>query len=206
MKRSTTKSAQVIKDSHAIAHVGQDSDTASSQWAEGVETDTAMTDASMVDGKGGTEESSKASKASKGMIAESSDMGVSPYTPDFPQIAGPAEYKVGYGKPPLQTRFGPGVPGNAGGKPTKARNRLQGDFLRILAEDFSTHGKSAIIEMREKKPAEYVKVCASLMPKEIEVSTTQLDEMSDDQLEATLLAMRTIIDAQATKAAEHIAD
>ena len=199
MKRSTTKSAQGSKDSQAIAHVSQDSDKASSQWVESGETDSAMAYASMVDGE-------ESSKASKGMITESSDMGVSPYTPVLPQLHGEAEYKVGNCKPPLHTRFGPGVTGNPGGKPTKARNRLQGDFLRILAEDFSTHGKSAIIEMREKKPAEYVKVCASLMPKEIEVSTTQLDDMSDDQLEATLLAMRTIIDAQATKAAEHVED
>ena len=93
-----------------------------------------------------------------------------------------------------------GVSGNPGGKPVKSRNKLQGDFLRTLADDFAAHGKSAVIEMRLTKPAEYVKVCASLMPKELEVSSNHLDEMTDDQLEATLLAMRTIIDAQAMQA------
>ena len=206
MKRSTTKSTQVSNDSQAIAHVGQDTNGATPQWVESVETDSASMAEAGGKGRESLDMGEESLKASKGMSAESSGMGVPPYTQVLPQLHGGVEYKVGNCKPPLHTRFGPGVTGNPGGKPTKARNRLQGDFLRILAEDFSTHGKSAIIEMREKKPAEYVKVCASLMPKEIEVSTTQLDEMSDEQLESTLLAMRTIIEAQATKAAEHVED
>ena len=34
----------------------------------------------------------------------------------------PADYRVGYGKPPLHTRFKKGNRGNPGGRPRRARN------------------------------------------------------------------------------------
>lgn len=85
---------------------------------------------------------------------------------------------------------------NPGGKPVGARNRLQGDFMRAIADDFAAHGKRAIVQMREEKPSEYIRAIASLMPKELEI-TKPLDDVSDDELNAAITAVRAVIAAQA---------
>jgi hypothetical protein len=43
-----------------------------------------------------------------------------------PKLRGPAssKYEVGYGKPPVETRFKPGQSGNPGGRPKGAKNKL----------------------------------------------------------------------------------
>ncbi len=60
-------------------------------------------------------------------------------------------------------RFQPGNPG----RPKGARNRLGEAFLAALADDFDQNGIAAILATRTEKPAEYVKIVASLLPKEI---------------------------------------
>jgi len=90
------------------------------------------------------------------------------------------------------TYFAVGNNANPGGKPAKSRNRLQGTFLRTLADDFEVNGKQAIVTMRLEKPAEYIKVIASLMPKEVEITTTPLDEMTDDQIDQALAALKQL--------------
>ena len=95
----------------------------------------------------------------------------------------------------LKAPIAPGETRNPGGKPVGARNRLQGDFLRAIADDFATHGKRAIVTMREEKPAEYIRAIASLMPKELEI-TRPLDDVSDDELNAAITAVRAVIAAQ----------
>ena len=90
------------------------------------------------------------------------------------------------------TRFQPGVSPNPGGKPAGARNRLQGDFMRELCEDFSQNGRAAIIACRTEKPDVYVKVIASLMPKELEIKRP-LEELSEDELIAGVDALRSFL-------------
>jgi Family of unknown function (DUF5681) len=82
----------------------------------------------------------------------------------------------------------PGQSGNPGGKPVGSRNRLQGDFLRDLADDYATHGRSALVAMRENHPADYIRMIASLLPKQIEAKRV-IDEVSDDDLLAILDAI-----------------
>jgi hypothetical protein len=95
-------------------------------------------------------------------------------------------------RPPWQ----PGVAPNPGGKPVAARNRLQGAFLKALADDFEAEGKRAIERCRNETPAQYLRVIAQLMPRELEISRP-LDDFSDDELTAALLAARAILAAQA---------
>jgi Family of unknown function (DUF5681) len=85
--------------------------------------------------------------------------------------------------------FQPGQSGNPGGKPKAARNRLQGAFLNALAEDFDTHGKSAIVRAREEDPMGYVKAIAALMPKQVEQSQP-LDDLTDAELTAGIALLR----------------
>jgi len=56
-------------------------------------------------------------------------------------------------------------PGNRG-RPKGARSRLSESFLKAIADDFDQHGIETLIAMREQRPADYVKVVASLLPKD----------------------------------------
>lgn len=94
------------------------------------------------------------------------------------------------------TQWKPGQSPNPGGKPAGARNRLQGDFLNALAEDFSNNGRVAIERTREETPAQYVKIIASLMPKELEIKRP-LEELTDDDLIAAVDALQSFISTQA---------
>jgi hypothetical protein len=83
-----------------------------------------------------------------------------------------------------------GVSGNPGGRPAGARNRIQGNFLNRLAEDFDNHGKRAIEAAREEDPMGYVKMIASLLPKQVEPAKA-LEELTDDQLTAGIDFLRS---------------
>lgn len=87
-----------------------------------------------------------------------------------------------------------GQSGNPGGKPVGARNRLQGDLMRALSEDFAVHGKTAIIACRTEKPDVYVKVIASLMPRGLEIKQP-LDGLTDEELEAGIALLQEYLKA-----------
>src|SRR5665213_384219 len=89
-------------------------------------------------------------------------------------------------------RITKGSSGNPGGKPIGSRNRLQADFLTALADDFALHGAAVIASCRESKPADYLRIVASLMPKEVEIARP-LDDLTDDQLAAAIAVVRAMI-------------
>lgn len=60
-------------------------------------------------------------------------------------------------------------------------------FVDALLADWQTNGVQAIIDMRDEKPADYVKVVASLLPKEIEHSG-EVDVISKNQRDAAVSA------------------
>lgn len=74
----------------------------------------------------------------------------------------------------LAPAWKPGQSGNPAGRPKGARAKLGEAFLDVLLADFMKaaaqggQGMEAIKAMREEKPAEYAKMIASLLPKEIE--------------------------------------
>lgn len=96
------------------------------------------------------------------------------------------------------TQFKPGQSGNPGGKPAGTRNRITTAFLHALAEDFDQHGKKAIERTRDEDPGTYMKVCAGLLPKQIE-QTNPLDDLTDAQLYAAIALLQSQLagDAQA---------
>jgi len=84
---------------------------------------------------------------------------------------------------PAQDERGRFLPGNNGGKgrPKGSRNKLGEAFITALHDDFETHGVAAIATVRAEKPHEYLKVVASLLPKELKISTES--DLSDAELD-----------------------
>lgn len=120
---------------------------------------------------------------------------------DAPEDTGGQRDEVGPGKPPREHQFKAGNPG----RPKGARNKLGELFLEALHDDFAEHGVDAIIKVRTEKPDQYVKVVASLLPKEFKIET--VSELTDEQLDAklrqfaTLLAEAGVLDAPGGEAA-----
>lgn len=94
------------------------------------------------------------------------------------------------------TRFKVGHPGGPG-RAKGSRNALGEDFLKALHDDFKLNGEAAIQSMRADKPAEYVKVIASILPKELNVKIDPIEELTDDELINRLHALRAAYNAVA---------
>lgn len=91
----------------------------------------------------------------------------------------------------------PGQSGNPTGRPKGSRHKLAEEFLAALQADFVEHGVEVIAAVRADKPDQYLKVIASVLPKEIEVKVSDTDELADDELAALVFAAR-----EARRAAE----
>lgn len=87
-----------------------------------------------------------------------------------------------------QNRF---LTGNNGGpgRPKGSRNKLGEAFLEDMLADWQDNGKAAIVAVREEKPDQYLKVVASVLPKELNIKVSELDELTDDQLARQLRAI-----------------
>lgn len=77
--------------------------------------------------------------------------------------------------------FKPGQSGNPKGRPKGSRNKLGEKFVSDLQADWEEHGVAAIKAVRSEKPDAYLKVIASILPKE-HIVRAPTDEMSDDEL------------------------
>jgi hypothetical protein len=87
-------------------------------------------------------------------------------------------------------QFGPGNPG----RPKGTRVKLGEAFFHALSDDFNEHGAAAIVQVRQEDPSTYIKVVASLMPKEFKIERP-LGELSDVELADLTAAVGAIIAA-----------
>ncbi len=76
------------------------------------------------------------------------------------------------------------------GRPRGSRNVLGEQFLSDLQADWEKNGPEVIVRVREERPDQYLKVVASILPRELNVTTNAAEELTDDQL-ADLLASAT---------------
>lgn len=81
---------------------------------------------------------------------------------------------------PVGKPFEPGNPG----RPKGSRNQFGEEFIKALQNDFESHGPQAIVECRTNDATAYLKVCASVLPKQLKVTVDPLEKMDADQLRA----------------------
>ncbi len=66
--------------------------------------------------------------------------------------------------------YKPGQSGNPNGRPKGARNKLADEFLADLLESWREKGKQALATAADEKPAEYARMVAGLLPKDVNVT------------------------------------
>ena len=81
-----------------------------------------------------------------------------------------------------QVRGRPFQKGNPG-RPKGTRNKLRAAFFDAIFEDFELNGRATIIHLRETDPGAYIKIIASLMPK-------QVSDEDDEVLTPPVLVIR----------------
>lgn len=83
------------------------------------------------------------------------------------------------------TKFKLGNPG--GGRAKGSRNRLGEQFIQDLYADWHAYGIKVLAKVREDRPHEYLKVVASILPKQLDVQISEYERHTDDELRAELL-------------------
>jgi len=92
-------------------------------------------------------------------------------------------------------------PGN-GGRPKGSRNKLGEAFVSALQKDFEEHGETVIQTVRADKPDQYLKVIASILPKQFELPESGLAKFTDDQLDQLVAAVNAWFAANAVPGSE----
>jgi len=92
----------------------------------------------------------------------------------------------------------PGESGNPNGRALGSRNKLNESFITALYEDFTKHGVKVIERVREERPEIYLKVIASILPREMHVRSESLFAgMSNDDVDNLLVEIRRSLAARA---------
>ena len=74
------------------------------------------------------------------------------------------------------------------------RRSFNKDFLLALAADFKKHGAAAIEKVRKQQPAAYMKICAHLVPRELQVEQSGgIKAMTDEQIERSIEFIKEMI-------------
>ena len=69
-----------------------------------------------------------------------------------------------------------------GGRPKGSRNKLGEAFLADMLADWEIHGAETVAKVREERPADYLKVVASILPKDLHVRVGDYEDATDDEI------------------------
>lgn len=72
------------------------------------------------------------------------------------------------------------------GRRQGARNRISTALLVAFADDFEKFGEETVRITRIEKPVEYLRIAASLLPREFEITDNRLGELSDEELDEVI--------------------
>jgi hypothetical protein len=83
------------------------------------------------------------------------------------------------------------LPGNtmSKGRPKGSKQKLSIAFLADLERAWEEHGNSVIMRVIAERPQDFLKVIANILPRDVNLQVTQLDELSDEQLLRKLNAL-----------------
>jgi hypothetical protein len=99
---------------------------------------------------------------------------------------------------PSAPQWQPGESGNPKGRPIGSRNKLNEKFILALHDDFAKHGPAVIEKVRETRPEIYLKVIASILPRELHFRTANaFDGISDEELNQSLESIRRVLASRA---------
>lgn len=79
--------------------------------------------------------------------------------------------------------FKAGQSGNPQGRPKGSRSKLGEQFISDLYADWQLHGVKTLEKVREDKPEAYLKVVASILPKDVNLNVNILDEIQPDDID-----------------------
>lgn len=104
------------------------------------------------------------------------------------------------GRPPDEAP----VKAGATAKRASGRGRLGGAFADAVQADFEVHGAAVVARIREEKPESYLKLVASILPKDLGAAAGGMDDLSDEQLIERIrvldTAIRPLLEAKKTGA------
>lgn len=60
------------------------------------------------------------------------------------------------------------------------------EFVADLYADWLAHGVATIEKVRASRPADYLKVVASILPKDLNMKVSAIESMTDEELNATI--------------------
>ena len=89
-------------------------------------------------------------------------------------------------------KFQPGnnASNGKGGRPLGSRTKLCKRLLEDLFADWQENGATALKIMRMERPAEYCRMMASILPKEMLFETGSVSELADDELDQMITMLR----------------
>ena len=102
-------------------------------------------------------------------------------------------------------QFAKGSSGNLGGNAQRTRHLFSKAFVEALLEDFREWGAEAIVRVRTETPAAYLRICATLVPKELKLEHSQaVKALSDEELEAAIAVLEPMVAAHMQRTAKSL--
>lgn len=103
--------------------------------------------------------------------------------------------------PAKDEKTGRFLTGNIGGGRKKgSRNKLGEEFLQDMLDAWQTQGKEVIARVIEERPQDFMKVVASLLPRDVNLNVNSMEEVTDDELLQRIrdldATIRPFLDAQ----------
>ena len=88
--------------------------------------------------------------------------------------------------------FKPGQTGNPKGRPKGSRNKLGEDFLSDMLTVWREVGEDCIRRTAAEHPEKLVSIMAGILPKELNVNTNPVEELTDDELAAGIAFLKSV--------------